>query len=80
HKNFLETEFLSFKLRHNKLYESKAVELKRLQIFQDNKKLIDLHNQRYEMGKETFKMGVNQFTDLSPSEFRSLMLSTINTT
>lgn len=79
-KNNRRAEFEYFKLTHQKLYQNRAVELKRLQIFEANLKLIERHNERYAAGEETFHMGVNQFTDLSSDEFRSLMLTTINTT
>lgn len=80
YKNVLRAEFESFKLKHQKLYKNKAVELKRLQIFEANMQLIDAHNERYARGEETFEMGINQFSDLTPEEFRNSVLSPINTT
>ncbi|XP_064545315.1 procathepsin L-like [Drosophila montana] len=70
----LEGEWKSFKEMHGKSYAGDSEELLRRKIFADNKKLIDTHNARYEAGEETYKIGVNEFTDLLPSEFVSRML------
>lgn len=80
YKNALRAEFESFKLKHQKHYKNKAVEFKRLQIFKENINIIDRHNKRYARGEETFEMGINQFTDMTPEEFRNSVLSPINTT
>lgn len=74
----VEAEFRAFKDDHQKVYENVDEELKRMQIFMDNKKLIDSHNERYAAGEETYEMGVNQFTDLLPSEFQNEMLTNLN--
>ncbi|KAH8405047.1 hypothetical protein KR222_005639 [Zaprionus bogoriensis] len=74
----LQAEFTSFKAEHQKDYGDEFEEKLRLQIFMNNKNLIDKHNARYARGEETFTMGVNQFTDWLPSEFQSRMLSTLN--
>ncbi|KAH8370498.1 hypothetical protein KR093_003683 [Drosophila rubida] len=77
-KDVLKAEFNAFKLKHNKVYKDVSEELKRLQIFVENKKLIERHNKRYANGEETYKMGINQFSDLKSSEFQNVMLSSIN--
>ncbi|EDW70865.2 uncharacterized protein Dvir_GJ11310 [Drosophila virilis] len=76
----LEAEWKSFKEMHGRSYAGDSEELLRRRIFEDNKKLIDTHNARYEAGKETYKMGVNEFTDLLPSEFVSRMMGSLNRT
>ncbi|KAH8307609.1 hypothetical protein KR044_005233 [Drosophila immigrans] len=76
----LETEWKTFKLEYNKIYQDNSEELLRKQIFKDNKKLIVEHNQQYENGQETFKMGVNEFTDLLQEEFTLLMMGSQNST
>ncbi|KAL7732354.1 hypothetical protein ACLKA6_004338 [Drosophila palustris] len=71
-------QFESFKVEFNKLYKDVMEERERLIVYLNNMQLIKRHNQRYAAGKESYEMGVNQFTDLSPEEFKSLMLSSIN--
>ncbi|XP_034104195.1 procathepsin L-like [Drosophila albomicans] len=77
-KDILKDEFNAFKLKQHKIYKDSTEELKRLQIFVENKKLIDRHNKRYEAGKESYKMGVNKFTDLTQEEFKTLVLTNLN--
>ncbi|XP_030246104.1 cathepsin L1-like [Drosophila navojoa] len=76
----LEAEWETYKLDYEKVYESKEEELLRKLIFFDNKKQIDRHNQRYRLNKESYEMGVNQFTDMLDKEFDSLMLGSMNLT
>merc|ERR1712136_155727 len=66
-----ETEALwkLFKLSFKKEYESEALENLRRNVFLDNKRAIDEHNARYEEGKVSFKMGLNQFSDMTLKEF-----------
>ncbi|XP_034104190.1 procathepsin L-like [Drosophila albomicans] len=75
----LDAEFELFKVEHEKSYDNEYEEQLRLQIFKDNKKLIDRHNKRYVSGETTYKMGVNKFTDLTQEEFKRLMLTSLNT-
>ncbi|XP_034104191.1 procathepsin L-like [Drosophila albomicans] len=75
----LDAEFELFKVEHKKSYDNEYEEQLRLQIFKDNKNLIDRHNKRYAAGEKTYKMGVNKFTDLTSKEFKRLMLTSLNT-
>ncbi|XP_034101930.1 cathepsin L-like [Drosophila albomicans] len=78
-KDILKAEFNAFKLKHhNKTYQDASEELKRLQIFVENKKLIDTHNKRYVAGEESYEMGVNKFSDMTPEEFKTLVLTNLN--
>ncbi|XP_062136123.1 cathepsin L-like [Drosophila sulfurigaster albostrigata] len=77
-KDILKVEFNAFKLRHHKAYKDASEELKRLQNFVENKKLIDSHNKRFTAGEKTYKMGINQFSDLNSKEFQEVVLSSIN--
>jgi len=65
-------EWESFKVEFNKNYVDESEDRLRMRVFQDNKKIIDAHNERLAAGKETYEMGVNQFTDLLAKEFNSL--------
>ncbi|KAM8708761.1 hypothetical protein ACLKA7_015690 [Drosophila subpalustris] len=76
----LSWEWEDFKLTHNKTYGTESEEQLRWRIFKANKEIIDRHNERYAAGQETFEMGINEFTDLLPKEFESLMLSSYNMT
>lgn len=68
-------EFEEFQVIHNKVYKDQFELLTRQKIFEENKRIIDEHNERYAKGQETFKMGINKFTDLSSSEFRNRFIS-----
>ncbi|XP_062136109.1 procathepsin L-like [Drosophila sulfurigaster albostrigata] len=74
----LDAEFELFKVEHKRSYDNEYEEQLRLQIFKDNKNLIDRHNKRYAAGEKTYKMGVNKFTDLTPEEFKISLLSSLN--
>ncbi|KAL7738276.1 hypothetical protein ACLKA6_006607 [Drosophila palustris] len=76
----LESEWESFKTEYGKIYANEDEEQLRAQVFRDNKEMIDKHNENYLAGKETYEMGVNQFADLLPKEFESLMLQGLNLT
>jgi len=69
----LELEFQEFELfaqSFNKQYSSEQEKLQRFEIFRDNLAYIRAFNSR----EKSWKMGVNQFADLTPDEFRSMYL------
>ncbi|XP_034481595.1 cathepsin L1-like [Drosophila innubila] len=78
YQDVLEKEFDSFKQLYNKIYKDVKEHEQRKQIFKDNKELINKHNKGHAAGEKSYKMGVNQFTDLHSNEFKELMLSTFN--
>jgi cathepsin L len=59
--------FAQFKLDHGKTYESVAEEAKRLAIFEATKREIEAHNKD---AAQTWTKAVNQFSDMTPAEFR----------
>ncbi|XP_026167255.1 pro-cathepsin H [Mastacembelus armatus] len=66
-----EFNFKSWMAQHNKVYSIKEY-YQRLQIFTDNKRRIDKHNE----GNHSFTMGLNQFSDMTFGEFqKSFLLS-----
>ncbi|XP_034481836.1 cathepsin L1-like [Drosophila innubila] len=73
-------QYESFKVEYNKVDKDFREERERLFVFLNNMQTITEHNKRYAAKKETYEMGVNQFTDLRPEEFERLMLSSINVT
>jgi KDEL-tailed cysteine endopeptidase len=60
--------FISFQERFNKRYETVEEIEKRFQIFRDNIRKIVNHNLDH---TQNFTMGINQFADLTPEEFKS---------
>lgn len=54
---------------HMKQYRTRAEQMKRKLIFSDTVTKIESHNERYYQGLETYKMGVNHFSDLTEEEF-----------
>ena len=62
-------EFLSFQIRFSKRYESIGELQERFDIFALNFHDIHIHNQN---PNKTFTLGINEFTDLTPDEFRTL--------
>jgi len=62
-----------FKAVHKKVYTSEAEESLRQKIFNQNVAMIEEHNQKFEAGKETFKLGINRFADMLQSEIGALM-------
>jgi len=60
-----------YKLEYGKVYTEEE-DLKRFEIFKKNSEEIDLHNSQYE---KEYEQGLNQFSDLSDEEFKTLYLS-----
>jgi hypothetical protein len=72
-------EFERFKNFRNlflKDYRTIEEEVTRFRIFRENLRIIDRHN--LDVG-QNFTMGVNQFTDLTPEEFKALYASGLKT-
>jgi C1A family cysteine protease len=60
-------QFTNFQERFSKRYENIQEMETRFQIFRTNLRNIILHNLNY---TQNFTMGINQFTDLTPQEFK----------
>lgn len=65
---FLNVFFLQNKFK--KTYDTADEDLKRKEIYFQNKQYVEEHNKRHETGEVTWKMGINQFSDLSKEEFQ----------
>ncbi len=59
-------------LQFAKAYEG-AEHAAKFAVFQANVELIKAHNKLYEAGEETFHMAVNQFADLTSTEFAKMV-------
>lgn len=55
-----------------KTYKNLNEESIRFNIFQNNLRKIETHNQMYKDGKQTYKMGITKFADLTEDEFENL--------
>ncbi|KAK5867420.1 hypothetical protein PBY51_011913 [Eleginops maclovinus] len=64
-----EFHFKSWMAQHNKVYSMQEY-YERLEIFTENKRRIDKHNE----GNQTFTMGLNQFSDMTFGEFQKSFL------
>merc|ERR1712145_10821 len=65
----LESEWASFKGKHQKNYVSQQEHNYRKAVFADNLKTIAKHNAEEALGLHTFTMGVNKFADMTHEEF-----------
>ncbi|KAK9886864.1 hypothetical protein WA026_018513 [Henosepilachna vigintioctopunctata] len=65
----LDTKWELFKKTYGKSYKTLEEEKRRKEIFKKNVELIEDHNERYKCGKETYKMGINEFSDCTYEEF-----------
>ncbi|VDM94423.1 unnamed protein product [Onchocerca ochengi] len=61
-----------YKQHFNKPNEESELELRRFMTFNQNIEKIRQHNERYERGEETFKMGINKFADMLPEESKNI--------
>lgn len=60
-------------VQHSKNYQNKTEDNRRMDIFFKNKDEINKHNQMYVNGSVTYRLNVNSYTDLLPTEYASLM-------
>lgn len=67
--------FNNFQQDHGKTYKSLREEKLRFEIFQSTLETIKKHNAKFEIGEESWSMGVNQFSDLTDEEFKEQYLS-----
>jgi len=63
-------EWEFFLAKYEKLYTSPEHEIRK-SIFVDNLKYIERHNAGHALGLHTFRLGINQFADLTNEEFRA---------
>lgn len=66
------TQFSNFQARFSKKYETIEEFEYRFQVFRENLRTIILHNLDH---RQNFTMGINQFTDLTETEFKERFVS-----
>ncbi|KAH8304085.1 hypothetical protein KR059_000168 [Drosophila kikkawai] len=69
----LDKEWQAFTKEHRKNYQDKDVEQLRYMIFNENRIKIAEHNRRFANGEVSFKMAINEYSDLMSQEFSDLM-------
>ncbi|CAH0720283.1 unnamed protein product, partial [Brenthis ino] len=68
HDIYLE-EWKAFKLEHNKSYINEEKERVAMKVFAKNKYNVAKHNQLYERGEVSFRLGINKFSDMTLKQF-----------
>merc|ERR1711944_343373 len=63
-----------FKVKFNKGFRDLKHESERRAVFEANLDTIEAHNVKDEKGLSSYKMGINQFTDMTYEEFSNLVL------
>ena len=69
-------EWLDFKRLFGRGYQPEEEHFRR-QVFADNLEYIKQHNVEFDAGRTTFRLGVNQFADLTNEEFRLKIASQV---
>ena len=66
--NPFDQEWHDWKIKHKAIYGTQTIEAKRYEIFQESREFVKLHNERFENGAETYKVGLNKFAAMSGEE------------
>lgn len=67
-----ELELLDFQNTYNKNYLTTFEDNRRKRIFEENVKLTDANNERYDKGEVPFKMSIDGYADRAKDEFLRL--------
>ncbi|XP_055019409.1 cystein proteinase inhibitor protein salarin-like [Boleophthalmus pectinirostris] len=87
----LDKEFEEWKTKYNKVYSSPEEEVKRRAIWEETLKGVEAHNKAADEGVHSYRLSMNQFSDLtlqeiptglvsSPDDSTSLNTTSLNTT
>ncbi|PVD36393.1 hypothetical protein C0Q70_03375 [Pomacea canaliculata] len=69
----LDSEWDSFKMIYKKSYKDVDEEAYRREIWENNLDFIQRHNFEADLGIHTFRVGVNEYADMSNAEFRKVL-------
>ncbi|KAK2845112.1 hypothetical protein Q5P01_011771 [Channa striata] len=64
----LDAEWEQWKIKFNKTYKNAEEESYRRGLWDESKRLIEVHNREAAEGKHSFTMGINQFSDMKHEE------------
>ena len=67
-------DWANYKIEYGKTYLNKQEEVIRFNNFKTNDEIIKAHNEKYLRGKIGYKMGHNQFSDMSKEELDAIYL------
>jgi len=62
----------TYKATYGKAYSSAAEDALRMKIYQDTVARINAHNELFKAGKVHYEQGINHFSDLTNTEYRSM--------
>ncbi|KAM4580829.1 protein CTLA-2-alpha-like [Odontesthes bonariensis] len=65
----LDEQWKQWKIKFNKEYKSPDEEVKRRDIWEENKLRVEAHNREAAQGKHTYTQGLNQFSDMTEEEW-----------
>ncbi|XP_023618220.1 cathepsin L1-like isoform X2 [Myotis lucifugus] len=68
----LDAEWQQWKATHGKVYGPNEEGWRRT-VWEKNMKMIDLHNQEYNLGRQNFTLAMNAFGDMTKEEFTQVM-------
>ncbi|XP_078698643.1 digestive cysteine proteinase 1-like [Branchiostoma floridae x Branchiostoma belcheri] len=74
----IDREWEAFKVRYGKQYKD-IDEVARHNIFKNNHDFVKKHNKEAAMGKHTFFMKINEYSDLTDEEFRKFRMGLLKT-
>jgi len=74
--NHENNEWTTWKNLHEKSYAIHEENHRRM-IWDENKRFVLRHNYEYDLGKHTYKVGLNKFADLTNEEFRAMYLGSV---
>ncbi|KAF4516387.1 hypothetical protein B566_EDAN008510 [Ephemera danica] len=66
-----EIEWQSYMKKYGKTYTSQFARDAHKKKYTETKNMVEEHNKRYDNGLESYRMGLNNFADMLPSEFRA---------
>lgn len=73
YRDVLKEEWLLFKEKYQKNYNSEEEDNYRFKVFLENKHKVASHNRRHANGQHSYSLGINKYADLTHEEFVKTM-------